>query len=232
MAAAAPVAAAVTAAGPPPAPPVGVAESPSRSPTAALDLRAYAAYVRRGLIGREVGNMAQWSVTSAKTGNGVDLLRDNNLETYWQSDGSQPHLVDIAFPHKVALGQLHVYIDYKHDESYTPSRVIVRAGTDANTLREIRVVELDEPTGWIVIPFEPPPGPSLDAAPPAPADAGGARVLRDAPVALAERLLASMPLRAFCVQLAVVSNHQNGRDTHIRQVRVYAPFSEQRSFGM
>ena len=26
----------------------------------------------------------------------MDLLRDNNLETYWQSDGSQPHLVDIS----------------------------------------------------------------------------------------------------------------------------------------
>ncbi|XRB10064.1 anaphase-promoting complex subunit 10 [Pycnococcus provasolii] len=103
---------------------------------------------------REVGSLASWAVTSAKTGNGVDLLRDNNLDTYWQSDGSQPHLIDVTFPHKLALGEVHIYTDYKHDESYTPSRVVVRAGTDANNLREIRVVDLYEPSGWVVIPLK------------------------------------------------------------------------------
>jgi anaphase-promoting complex subunit 10 len=43
-----------------------------------------------------------WSVTSAKPGNGVDLLRDDSLETYWQSDGAQPHLVNIQFQKKVS----------------------------------------------------------------------------------------------------------------------------------
>jgi anaphase-promoting complex subunit 10 len=33
---------------------------------------------------REIGKLAVWSVSSAKPGNGVDLLRDSNLETYWQ----------------------------------------------------------------------------------------------------------------------------------------------------
>ena len=45
----------------------------------------------------EIGKLAVWSVTSAKPGNGVELLRDNNLDTYWQSDGAQPHLVNIQF---------------------------------------------------------------------------------------------------------------------------------------
>ena len=30
-------------------------------------------------------------------------------------------------------------------------------------------------------------------------------------------------LRAFFMQLAVLSNHQNGRDTHIRQIKIYGP---------
>jgi len=30
-------------------------------------------------------------------GYGVNFLRDNNLETFWQSDGSQPHMVNIQF---------------------------------------------------------------------------------------------------------------------------------------
>eukprot|EP01031_Cornospumella_fuschlensis_P013199 gene13199-16140_t len=32
-----------------------------------------------------------FSISSAKPGNGVEQLRDNSLETYWQSDGTAPH---------------------------------------------------------------------------------------------------------------------------------------------
>lgn len=31
------------------------------------------------------------------------------------------------------------------------------------------------------------------------------------------------PLRTFFLQVAVTAMHQNGRDTHIRQVKIYAP---------
>lgn len=51
---------------------------------------------------REIGKLAVWSVTTAKPGNGVELLRDGRDDTYWQSDGSQPHLVNIQFQKKVA----------------------------------------------------------------------------------------------------------------------------------
>ena len=30
-------------------------------------------------------------------------------------------------------------------------------------------------------------------------------------------------LRTYFLQVAVLSNHQNGRDTHIRQVKIYGP---------
>lgn len=31
------------------------------------------------------------------------------------------------------------------------------------------------------------------------------------------------PLRTFCLQIKVVSMHQNGRDTHIRQIKIFGP---------
>ena len=34
------------------------------------------------------------------------------------------------------------------------------------------------------------------------------------------------PHRAWMLQIAIVSNHQNGRDTHVRQVKIYAPVAE------
>jgi hypothetical protein len=53
------------------------------------------------VLSREIGNLAVWTVMSAKPGNGVELLRDNREDTYWQSDGVQPHLVNIQFQKKV-----------------------------------------------------------------------------------------------------------------------------------
>ncbi|GAQ80988.1 Anaphase-promoting complex subunit 10 [Klebsormidium nitens] len=141
---------------------------------------------------REIGKLAVWTVTSAKPGNGVELMRDDNLETYWQSDGAQPHLVNIQFQKKVKLQQIAIYIDFKLDESYTPSKISVRLGNSFHDLREIRQVDLEEPVGWIYISLRP-----NDSS--------------------------SVFLRAYLVQVAVLASHQNGRDTHMRQVKIYGP---------
>uniref|UniRef100_A0A7S0RL68 Anaphase-promoting complex subunit 10 n=1 Tax=Pyramimonas obovata TaxID=1411642 RepID=A0A7S0RL68_9CHLO len=140
----------------------------------------------------EIGKLAVWSVTSAKPGNGVEMLRDDNLETYWQSDGGQPHLINIQFQKKVRLKELEIYADFKQDESYTPNKLSIRAGNSFHDLREIRVVDLEEPVGWMSFPLTP--------------DGSNQEYMR-----------------AYFVQLAVLSNHQNGRDTHIRQVKIYGP---------
>ena len=148
----------------------------------------------------EIGRLAVWSVTSAKPGNGVELLRDGNLDTYWQSDGAQPHLVNVQFQMKVKVREIALYADYKLDESYTPSKISVRAGNSFHDLREVCVVDLDEPVGWTRV--------RLDAN-------GGGETEMDAE--------GGAPLRAYFLQLAVLSNHQNGRDTHVRQVKIFGP---------
>lgn len=51
-----------------------------------------------------------------------------------------------ALPCQVAL-----LLDFKLDESYTPSRVAVRAGTTVHDLRELQTVDLEEPVGWVPI---------------------------------------------------------------------------------
>ncbi|KAL8520876.1 hypothetical protein ACS0TY_011434 [Phlomoides rotata] len=94
---------------------------------------------------------AAWSVSSCKPGNGVASLRDDNLDTFWQSDGAQPHLVNIQFQKKVKLQLVVLYVDFKLDESYTPSKISIRAGDGFHNLKEIKVVELVKPTGWVYI---------------------------------------------------------------------------------
>ncbi|KFM65144.1 Anaphase-promoting complex subunit 10, partial [Stegodyphus mimosarum] len=139
---------------------------------------------------QEVGPLAVWSLSSCKPGFGVDELQDSCLETYWQSDGPQPHLINIQFQKKTTIQDVCLYADYKLDESYTPNRISIRAGTHFHNLQEIIVFELNEPAGWIKIPLTD----SLD-----------------------------QPIRTYLVQIAVLSNHQNGRDTHMRQIHVHSP---------
>ena len=48
---------------------------------------------------REIGREALcWQLSSAKPGNGVEQIRDQSTDTYWQSDGvSQPHWIQVHF---------------------------------------------------------------------------------------------------------------------------------------
>ncbi len=55
-------------------------------------------------------------------GFGIDQLRDDSTDTYWQSDGQLPHLVNIQFRKKTTIQNIWIFADYKADESYTPSR--------------------------------------------------------------------------------------------------------------
>lgn len=81
-------------------------------------------------------------------GFGVEQLRDNCMDSYWQSDGQLPHLVNVQFQRKTSVSQIYIYTDYKLDESYTPSRISIRSGTHFNDLQEIEIIDLVEPTGW------------------------------------------------------------------------------------
>jgi len=141
---------------------------------------------------REIGHHAAWSLSSAKPGFGVEQLRDNNLGTYWQSDGPQPHFVNIQFHKKVEIEEIKIYCDMKLDESYTPNKISVRSGTTFHDLQEIKVIEIGDPNGWISIPLSHPKKPNNQ-------------------------------LKTNFIQMAILGNHQNGRDTHIRQVKVYGP---------
>lgn len=138
-------------------------------------------------IRREVGVEAVWSLSTAKPGNGVDQLRDDNVDTYWQSDGTQPHLVNIQFQKKMSIHEISFYLDHKMDESYTPKRISVKAGNTFHDLEEIHLLELEEPNGWITVD------------------------------------LSQENLRTHLLQVAVQAMHQNGRDTHIRQMKVFGP---------
>ncbi len=154
-------------------------------------------------------------------GNGADLLRDGRTDTYWQSDGPGPHLITASLPSAAPLCLLALAVDHRLDESYTPRTLSVRAGAWGGDLKEVAVASLHEPVGWALIPLTPPPGSLLPSAATEAASgstrptgrwAGEGSATRDRP-----------PIRAAVLQVAITGNHQNGRDTHVRQVLLFGP---------
>ena len=99
-----------------------------------------------------------------------------------------------------------MYFDYIIDESYTPSKIAIYAGTGLYDLTEVRTIDLDQPRGWQTINI---------------GDYGRLsgsfwRFLTDN----------SGVIQAFLVQISVLANHQNGKDTHLRGLKIFAPGTE------
>jgi anaphase-promoting complex subunit 10 len=140
---------------------------------------------------REIGNHAQWTLSSAKQGNGINRLLDGTIDTFYQSDGTQPHTITVQFLKTVNIKSLYIYIDQRQDESYTPKEFIIRIGNDIRDLKEICTVNVETPEGWQEITFDP--------------------KHKDGVV------------RGSILQFCITKNFQNGRDTHVRWIKIFAP---------
>ena len=103
---------------------------------------------------REIGDEGVWSLSSTKLGNGIEQLRDDNISTFWQSDDIQPHFILIQYLKKTRISEVWLYLDYKTDESYTPSKISIRIENSFNEMVDIRTIEYDEPVGWYPILLE------------------------------------------------------------------------------
>ena len=125
--------------------------------------------------------------------------RAPQLDEYWQSDGTQPHVISIQFRRRTALSELAFYVDHTADESYTPKTVSLRAGSLHHDLEELRRFELPGapgpgPVGWVRVPLGDPAGKGVNRF-----------------------------LRTWYLQLMVMGMHANGRDLHIRCVKALGP---------
>lgn len=147
----------------------------------------------------DIGRIAKWSVSSYKFGFGAECLRDGDPDTFWHSDGPQPHFITIEFPQKVAIQKISIYLSWPQDDSYTPSTLAIRAGTGPSDLQDVRMATLDKPDGWITF---------------------------DVSSELDEDATSFKPVHAYVLQIIVVANHMSGKDTHIRGLRVLGPIDD------
>ncbi|KAH6851335.1 galactose-binding domain-like protein [Chaetomium sp. MPI-CAGE-AT-0009] len=142
---------------------------------------------------KEINNLAHFGVSSHRPGNGVAELLSDDLDKYWQSDGQQPHLLTIHFLRRVEIRAIRFYVDYNQDESYTPTHIVFYAGTGHHDLIQFAETPLTNPAGWQDVPIT---------------DSGGGAD--------------GNSLCCWMVQMHIKENHQNGKDTHIRGIKIYA----------
>ncbi|KAF5570655.1 anaphase-promoting complex subunit 10, partial [Fusarium pseudocircinatum] len=102
---------------------------------------------------KEISNLARFTVSSHKPGNGVEELKSDDLKLFWQSDGPQPHKLTMYFTKRVGIRDIRFYVDYNEDESYTPTKVVFKAGTSENNLIEFATMALENPSGWQQVPI-------------------------------------------------------------------------------
>mmetsp|Transcript_43774 Transcript_43774/g.68522 ORF Transcript_43774/g.68522 Transcript_43774/m.68522 type:complete len:131 (+) Transcript_43774:468-860(+) len=111
----------------------------------------------------------------------------------------------------MSIKEIAIFCDFKHDESYTPSKISIRAGTHFHDLQEVKEVSLEEPSGWLSVPLS-------------------KKDLSHSENESEE--YSDESLRAFMLQVAVLANHENGRDSHIRQIKVFGPRSDPTGLGL
>ncbi|PLW18245.1 hypothetical protein PCANC_01439 [Puccinia coronata f. sp. avenae] len=156
----------------------------------------------------DLGDLGLWSVSSAKPGFGVENLRDDSVHTLWQSEGPQPHFIRVEFPKKTIVTQISIFVDVTLDDSYTPCKLSISLGTFKQDLQVVKIIELINPRGWhhirLVDREEEEPGDDEDSDD---SDSG-------------------FVAKGHLFQVAILANHLNGKDTHIRCLKILGPRSQ------
>ncbi|KAF2194862.1 galactose-binding like protein [Zopfia rhizophila CBS 207.26] len=234
---------------------------------------------------REISTLASWTVSSSKPGCSIPQLRSPSTNLFWQSDGPQPHYLNIHFFKLVRIVGLRLYLDFEADESYTPTRIVFLAGSGGNDLVEWGEMRLEQPRGWVWVDFsgvgeassdeededeEDSEGMGIQGLADAlndstssfenhnyPSVSGADPMVLDQPTPTQQtpsngsrahipprRPLNALPtntpqqrrspkkknkmpvLRAHLVQIKILENHQNGKDTHLRGLQIFARDNE------
>ncbi|CAR24639.1 DOC domain-containing protein [Lachancea thermotolerans] len=102
----------------------------------------------------DITNLAYWKASSQKDGNPVSQALDDNPTTFWQSDGLQPHKIEISFSKRVDIVQFALFLSLVVDESYTPQIIKIYAGHSASDATLYKTLEVRNVNCWVALTFE------------------------------------------------------------------------------
>ncbi|KAL8664274.1 MAG: hypothetical protein Q9202_003224 [Teloschistes flavicans] len=154
---------------------------------------------------RLINPLASFHVSSSKPTCSIASLLHPSIATYWQSDGPQPHTLTAHFFKRVYIVKLRLLLDFKRDESYTPTRMEFWAGTGRHDLCVFGAWEGVRPSGWV------------DVLAPLHDDGGSDGGEEEGGWGRKEK-----GIWCHLVEVRVLENHQNGKDTHMRGIQIFS----------
>lgn len=104
---------------------------------------------------------------------------------------------------------MRIFLDFESDESYTPTKIQFLAGMGVHDIQDFAEMSFEQPTGWIDVDFS-------NVGPIEPGEDDEDEPAKE--IDWSRRPV----LRAFLVQVRILENHQNGKDTHLRAVQLFA----------
>ncbi|CRH02604.1 anaphase promoting complex subunit 10, putative [Plasmodium relictum] len=159
----------------------------------------------------EIGCLGFWKLSSCKSKFDIKNLKDNNVNTYWQSASLAPHTITIQFIKLTKISKIYLLFNYLLDESYTPYEISIKIGNDENHLEflyntfcDINKYSLNKPF-WFIID------------------------IKNIPLL---SYLYNYNTKIFknrnyiycrCLQIVILSSQHNGKDTRIRQIKIFGP---------
>jgi len=167
-----------------------------------------------GPFEKELGELGVWSVSSAKSGAGISHLRDGNLDTFWQSDGAQPirptgclptYSIHSFIPLRLSFSRIQFQDVTKVSEvSLYLSESLDESYTPCKVAISIGTSfqELDQ---LDVIEVSKPEGWVC--------------------IRLEDEQSGQGFVLTEVVQIAIVESHLSGKDTHVRQVKIFGPIT-------
>lgn len=109
---------------------------------------------------------------------------------------------------------MRIFLDFDNDESYTPTKMQFLAGMGVHDLQEFCEMSFEQPRGWIDVDFS-----QVGPVKSSHRDGDGEGSDEDdEDVDWSARPL----LKCFLVQVRILENHQNGKDTHLRGLQIFA----------
>ncbi|SBT01563.1 anaphase promoting complex subunit 10, putative [Plasmodium malariae] len=159
----------------------------------------------------EVGRLGIWKLSSSKYKSDMKNLKDNNANTYWQSSSLGPHTITIQFIKLTKISKICLLFNYSLDESYTPYEITINVGSDENHLEflcstfcDVNKYPFNDPF-WFII------------------DLKKFHFFSYLYNFNQKVLKKTDFIYCHCLQICILSSQHYGKDTRIRQIKVFSP---------
>ena len=101
----------------------------------------------------DISDIGFWTLSSCKPGNGLAQLRDNDPNTFCQTDGLNPHFLKVDFNEHQMVNEIWIYFDFQQDESYTPKKIEIKMNNQFDEMMRVRIAYFKQAQGWYCLKF-------------------------------------------------------------------------------